>query len=179
MTDDDLNEFAAIVLANGKELYDQGDKTQILECLHFCLAHKVPTPPWLEQAFENAYWAKVGHKIKSWDEVFGRPLKKGIRPARERRNKLIKQKIYWRVLELHNCGAGEPIDKKLFEAVGKEFGVGGTVAAELYYEVKKRGPMTADEIEDFEDGDRLSKIAPFENIKGSSVTVRFSRKETF
>lgn len=37
------------------------------------------------------------------------------------------------MVELHNGGAGEPIDKKLFETVGKEFNVGGTVASELYY----------------------------------------------
>ena len=27
--------------------------------------------------------------------------------------------------------------RSLFEAVGKEFGVGGTVASELYYEIRK------------------------------------------
>ena len=70
-----------------KELYDQGDKTQILVGLHWCFIFHEPIPPWLEQAFQNAYGAKPEYKIKSWDEVFGRPLKKGIRPERERRNK--------------------------------------------------------------------------------------------
>ena len=99
MTDDG---FWAIAFANKKELYDQGDKTQILECLYWCLAMKVPIPPWLDQAFKNAYSAKDAYKIRSWDEVFGRPLKKGIRPARERRNKRIRQKIYWRVSRSSN-----------------------------------------------------------------------------
>ena len=48
------DDFMANWLANRKELYDKGDKTQILECLHWCLAMKVPTPSWLEQAFQNA-----------------------------------------------------------------------------------------------------------------------------
>ena len=95
----------------------------------------MPIPPWLKQAFQNAYGAKSAYKIKSWDEVFGRPLKKGIRLARERRNNRIANDIYERVVERHI--AGEPIDKNLFEAVGKNFGVGGTVASELYYEVKE------------------------------------------
>jgi hypothetical protein len=30
--------------------------------------------------------------------------------------------------------SGRAIDKKLFEDVGKEFGVGGTVASDLYYD---------------------------------------------
>ena len=95
----------------------------------------VPIPPWLKQAFQNAYGAKSDGKIKSWDEVFGRPFKKGIRPARERRNRRIANDLYERVEERHS--AGEPIDKSLFEAVGKDFGVGGTVASELYYEIKE------------------------------------------
>jgi hypothetical protein len=125
--------FMVDVLARAKKQYDQGDKTQILECLNLCFVWHEPTPPWLEQAFANAYGAKSEGKIKSWDEVFGRPFKKGTQPAREYYKKRIVNDLYKRVVERHDGGAGEPIDKKLFESVGKEFGVGGTVASELYY----------------------------------------------
>jgi len=122
-------------LSIGKEAYDRGDKAQILECLYWCFRQHVPIPPWLEQAFQNAYEAKFAYKIRSWDEVFGRPLKKGIRPERELRNNRIANDLYDRVVERHR--AGEPIDKNLFQAVGEDFGVGGTVASELYYEIKE------------------------------------------
>ena len=123
------------ILAEGKILYDQGDKTQILYCLHWCFIGDVPIPPWLKQAFKNAFNAKSEGKIKSWDEVFGRPFKKGTRPERELYKRRIASGLYDRVEERHS--AGEPIDKSLFEAVGKDFGVGGTVAAELYYRIKE------------------------------------------
>jgi hypothetical protein len=165
MIDDDGSVWSS-ELPRRKKLYDQGDKTQILTCLWWHFATKTPIPPWLEQAFLNAYNAKLELKIKSWDEVFGRPLKKGLQPTKEHRNKRIRVEIYWRVLELHNCGAGEPIDKGLFEAVGEEFDISGTVASELYYQEKADGgPPTADDIEDFEDTRRLSKIAPVTTIE--------------
>lgn len=123
------------VLPRGKERYDQGDKSMILHCLFHCFMGQAQIPPWLAEAFLNAYDAKREYKIKSWDEVFGRPLKKGIRPERERRNRRIANDIYERVRERHS--AGEPIEKSLFEAVGKDFGVGGTVASELYYWVRE------------------------------------------
>ena len=125
----------------GKMFYDQGDRTQILYCLYSCFVAGVPTPPWLEEAFTDAYRGVFQFKIKSWDDVFGRPLNKSTRPARERRNRRIANDIYERVEERHkeltDKGRKRPIDKSLFEAVGKEFGVGGTVTSELYYEVKE------------------------------------------
>jgi hypothetical protein len=33
--------------------------------------------------------------------------------------------------------AGEKIDKNLFQSVGEEFGIKGTLAAELYYETER------------------------------------------
>lgn len=133
LTDEQVN---SAVLSEGKKLYDQGDKTQILKCLSSCLYYDRPIPPWLKQAFQNAYRAKSAYTIKSWDEVFGRPikLKKGARLETERRNRSeISSDIYKRVVERH--GAGEPIDKELFASVGKDFGVGGTIASQLYYAV--------------------------------------------
>lgn len=74
---------------------------------------------------------RTTYEIKSWDEVFGRPLKKGKQLATERRNYNIGARLMYRVRERHR--AGEKIDKGLFEAVGKEFDISGTTASELYY----------------------------------------------
>jgi hypothetical protein len=41
--------------------------------------------------------------------------------------------IWQRIRHLHR--AGKPIDKELFNKVGKEFGVSGTIASELYYDL--------------------------------------------
>lgn len=51
-------------LSRYKELYDQGDKTQILLGLWWCVFFNEPIPPWLGEAFQNAYRAKTEYKIK-------------------------------------------------------------------------------------------------------------------
>jgi hypothetical protein len=78
------------------------------------------------------------HEIKSWDEVFGRPLKKGKQQTVERKKRLLGYPVLMRVWERH--AAGEAISKPLFEAVGRELGVSGTVAAEIYYKALKGLP---------------------------------------
>ena len=71
------------------------------------------------------------YKVKSWDDVFGKPLAKDKRLATERRNMEIADPIWRYVRKLQE--AGRRIGKQLFAAVGKEFGVSGTVAEEIYY----------------------------------------------
>jgi len=128
MSGDDFNER---FLAKGRERYEAGDKSELLYCLSHCIRNAEPIPDWLKQAFESAYIDVVMRKFKSWDDVFGKPLKKGKRLETERRNMEIAFPIWHRIRKLHD--AGRPIDKALFAKVGKEFGVSGTVAGELYY----------------------------------------------
>ena len=118
-------------LEKGKKLYEQGDKDQILYWLSFCIKNHRPIPDWLEQAFLKAYHAGRMFEIKSWDDVFGKPLKKGKRLATERRNMKLTRLIFERVCDLQK--AGKPIDQELFAAVGKELSVSGSVVRDLYY----------------------------------------------
>jgi hypothetical protein len=120
-------------LEKAKELYEQGDKAQLLYWLAHCIRDHRPIPLWLEKAFLAACRAGTRFEIKSWDEVFGRPLKKGKRLATERRKWVITEPLWTRVVDLH--AEGKPLDKELFNTVGKEFGVSGTVASEIYYGV--------------------------------------------
>lgn len=127
--------FDGRFLANGRERYEAGHKSELLYCLHYCVVNGVPIPDWLKQAFERAYDDVHTYKVKSWDDVFGRPLKKGRQLKTERRKLEIAGPIWSRVHELHRAGRGRPIDKALFDRVGNEFGISGTVAAELYYAI--------------------------------------------
>jgi hypothetical protein len=122
-------------LKKSRKLYEQGDKTQLIPMLYYYIETGEPVPFWLGQEFRRAYGAAWRHEVKSWDDVFGPPLKKGKRPATERRNKMIAWQIIFRVQELHK--AGKAIDKSLFDFVGKEFGIGGTTASDLYYKTLK------------------------------------------
>jgi hypothetical protein len=129
------DDYRQRVLEDYRRRFEAGDKSILLSGLQFCIWCNMPIPAWLKRAFLNACRAGYTHEIKSWDEVFGKPLKKGQRQATARRNVKIAHEVHQRVEERHR--AGEALDKALFAAVGKEFGVGGTVAAELYYETRE------------------------------------------
>jgi hypothetical protein len=113
--------------------YEGGDKTALPYSLNYCITNNHPIPPWLAMAFREACHKVLMHEVKSWDEVLGRPLKKGKQLAVEQRNMKIAFPLWERVRERHKGGAA--IDKGLFEEVGGEFEVGATVASELYYEM--------------------------------------------
>jgi hypothetical protein len=118
-------------LEDCRKLYEAGDKSQILSCLHLCLEVGYWPPDWLREAFDEAFHEVSQYRVKSWDDVFGRQLEKGKHLATQRRNNEIKYKVYDRVKELHK--AGEAIDTELFHKVGVEFGVCTTTASDLYY----------------------------------------------
>ena len=112
-----------------------GDKSELLYCLNHCVTNDLPVPDWLKQAFQKACSDVHAYKVKSWDDVFGKPLAKGKRLATERRNMEIADPIWRYVRKLQDEGEG--IGKELFAAVGKEFGVSATVAEKIYYDLMR------------------------------------------
>lgn len=104
----------------------------ILQSLAICCSYSVVPPGWLARAFSDAYGKVALAKVKSWDDAFGKPFPKGIQVKRLHLKKMHATNVYFRVQELHL--AGEPIDVELFEKVGKEYGLGKTLASEYYYE---------------------------------------------
>jgi hypothetical protein len=122
-----------------RERYEGGDKAYLPYCLEYCIGNDRPIPPWLAAAFRQACHKVRMHEVKSWDDVFGRPLGKGKRLATERRNMKTAGPLFDVVQERHEAGAA--INKELFNEVGAEFGVSGTVASELYYEVLREMTM--------------------------------------
>ena len=80
-------------------------------------------------------------EIDSWDEVFGAPvLTKDRKPARGKTRVAMRRKaklqfdIYNRVEQL--TAGGDAVDKKLFERIAKEHGIGRAMAEEIYYETR-------------------------------------------
>jgi hypothetical protein len=131
----DQNDF----LEQCRERYEGGDKLYLLYCLNYCMMNNRPIPPWLATAFRQAYDKVDMYEVKSWDDVFGRPLKKGKRLATEHRNMKIVHPLFLMIRDRHEAGAA--INKELFNEVGAEFGVSGTVASELYYKLLKEMTM--------------------------------------
>ena len=100
----------------------------LLNVISNCFLNNNSVPVWAQKALINAISKAKTYQIKSWDEVFGRPLEKGKQLTAERRRLVLMEPIFKRVRGRHE--AGESITKDLFESVGREFGVSGTVAAD-------------------------------------------------
>jgi len=128
----ETDKHLAKILAILKRRFKKGDKTAILKAIQQCFQMKKPVPEWLRLAFLQAYDAATGYEIKSWAEVFGAVHPKGTHLKKERRSLMLRGSIVGRVQELK--AAGFPIDKLLFETIGKEFGLSGTTASEIYYD---------------------------------------------
>ncbi len=122
--------------ARAYNAYVAGDKGRLLWFLNFCLVYRRPIPDWVREKFCAAYLKGAKVKVRSWDEVFGRPLKKGKQLKAERRKREIAEKIWHRVMELHHK-ANMPIGKELFETVGEKLGIGGTLVSDIYYWLRK------------------------------------------
>jgi hypothetical protein len=112
--------------------YEAGDISSLPSALWFCLANNEPIPDWLKDAYLEATRRVLTHEVSSWDDVFGKPLKKGKQRAAAHRRSRLADPVWQCVMERRE--AGEKMDKNLFASVGEEFGIKGTLAAELYYE---------------------------------------------
>jgi hypothetical protein len=118
------------------EAFEAGDKSRLITVLATCFLLDVPVPDWAKQAIVAAVRKRCRFEIESWDEVFGRPLKKGKQLAVARRRVELGERIWRAVHERRR--AGKPIDKAMFEAIGNGLKVGGrrvsgTVVSDIYY----------------------------------------------
>jgi hypothetical protein len=132
MNDDDI-------LDQMRALYEgpNGDdhKAAIPAGLAYCIANDLPIPPWLRTAFGDALQKVGSRQVKTWDDVFGRPVLKSQRIHTMRRNVEIAGPLFAWIRERR--GAGASITKELFGEGGAKFGVGATVAEEIYYNHKR------------------------------------------
>jgi hypothetical protein len=135
ISESDTDKYLAEILEILHERFDNGDKSALLYAIYHCLLMKRPLPEWLPLAFLHTYEARARFEIRSWDEVFGRPVPKGMHLETEKRNAELRPLIIRRVQALRS---EKPIDKPLFETVGKEFGISGTTVSEIYYDERCR-----------------------------------------
>jgi hypothetical protein len=117
-----------------KRSFEAGDKSKLLWTIYACLDMRRPMPEWVRVAFLNTYQAAERFEIKSWDQVFGRPIPRGTHLAKERRN----AQLRWTVIErVETLKAKQRVDKGLFEKVAcnlKIKGVKGTTVSDIYYD---------------------------------------------
>jgi hypothetical protein len=122
-----------------EERYRRGDKRVLMQELHLCLAEEKPVPKWLRSALLRAVMQATFFDIDYWDDVFGPPCVTDTgRPARGKtrtamqKKQLVTLRIYDRIEQLK--AEGTSVDKRLFEKVAAEIGVGRAQVEQLYYD---------------------------------------------
>jgi hypothetical protein len=129
----ETDKYVAEILDILKERFWAGDKSALLDAIYHCLLMKRPLPEWLRAAFLHTYEARARFEIRSWDEVFDRPVPKSTHLKTEKRNAELRFRILERAREL-----GPPIHKDLFDQIGEELGISGTTVSEIYYDKRTR-----------------------------------------
>jgi len=133
ISESETDTYLAEILEILHERFDNGDKSALLYAIYHCLLMKRSLPEWLRLAFLHTYEAHARFEIRSWDEVFGRPVPKGMHLETEKRNAELRPLIIERVQK-----AERPIDKGLFEEIGRDLKLAGTTVSEIYYDERSR-----------------------------------------
>jgi hypothetical protein len=130
-----------------RQRFLDGDKSAILEAMVLCnCVHKVAAPAWLSDAFAASYKAAKDGSVRSWDDVFERPLPKGTHLKQFHYRKDLTFSV-WCLAAMIRAHADAPIDDALFERIGEIFGIGRRLAKELYYAKKNEfGDYATNEI---------------------------------
>ncbi len=115
---------------------ERGEPGALLRCISHYFSLRRPVPQWAQDLLNDAVLKADCYEIKSWDEIFGRPIKKGKQQAAARREQSIAEHLFYLITEHHHEG-GVPISKGIFETVGKSFGISGTTAERIYYKESK------------------------------------------
>jgi hypothetical protein len=141
-----FSQWTALQRLKGYErAMDAGDKSAILAGVAECTRARLLMPQWLERAYLEAYRGVIGHKARGWDDVFGAAHEKGTHLGALRAQREHATGVWLEVQRRH--AAGEPIDDVLFEAIGRQFEIGKTLAKKYYehWDKQPRNPL-ADEL---------------------------------
>ena len=115
--------------------YRNGDRMALAHAVAVCATLRRALPKWAARAFVAGYSGIINYRSDSWDSIFG-PAKPKGQHLTALRTQSQKSLNVWGQIQLRH-EAGTPIDDELFEAVGKENGIGKTVAKRYYAAAKQ------------------------------------------
>ena len=122
------------------EIEKTGSGFAVLAAVRECGSCGLTMPDWLVYEFNRRYDAVLNMRSMSWDDPlsFGKPYPKGTTQSAKRKARLLEPQV-WNALNLVlKMEPDTPIDKGLFERVGKPFNIRSTLAEKYYYSAKKR-----------------------------------------
>lgn len=112
-----------------------------------CATHDLTMPGWLALAYLKRYRSATLAKVRSWDEAFGAAHKKGTNLAAVRRAQHNRVKAALAFSDMLKSAPTRPVDKSLWEDIGRAIGEGATRAEELYRQALHMGlALTADQV---------------------------------
>jgi hypothetical protein len=117
--------------------FNAGDKNALFQAIRECGRQNIPMPEWTVNAFFAATNRWYRMDVKTLDDAFGIEWPKGKRFDAAKRNQNLSYAVYRRCFELSNPELPPETrrrrDNQLFEDVGKEFGIGKTLASRYFY----------------------------------------------
>jgi len=105
----------------------------VLACVRKCANHGLVMPEWLAYAFIRRYDRVLSCQAGSWDDesAFGKPYPKGTNLHALRKKRELRMQVWLHATRLINEDCNRPIDKGLFEEIGKKLHIGTTLAETL------------------------------------------------
>jgi hypothetical protein len=133
------SQWAALhTLDEYERAFRAGDSYALMQAIRKCAQHDLAMPAWVAAAYIRAFDRVHNFRAKSWDAVFGKPLRKGTQLVAVRKKREKSVQVWNAVRAAHQ--RGRAIDDPLFATVGRELGIGLTLAKEYYSEVARRMP---------------------------------------
>jgi hypothetical protein len=77
LTNDFEEKLFELAMTSLKEDFDAGHKFALMHAIDECASARFPMPPWVATEYRKAFTEIHGAKKRSWDDVFGKPFRKG------------------------------------------------------------------------------------------------------
>lgn len=120
-----------------KESFLAGDRFLLMLAIRKCAQCGLPLPEWVSRAYIKAFDSVLNARVKSWDEAFSPPYKKGANLAALRKKRELEFGVWNEIRGIIDQEPETKVDTALFEKVGARFNIGKTLCSEYYYSVNK------------------------------------------
>ncbi|MDO9104816.1 MAG: hypothetical protein Q7U57_07625 [Methylovulum sp.] len=125
--------------------YDQGEKEALLHIINHCIWAKIDVPERFADAFGEAVFKWQKAEVPSLDKAFDVERPKGEHINARKKKLRLMRRVHLAVETLHK--EGRPINKILYQEVGEQFHIGGTLA-ENYHKESKNTDAAVDKLTD-------------------------------
>jgi hypothetical protein len=130
----DILGYAQVSAFSQRMWLETGDMKFVLMAIKDCAIYGEVIPEWAANAFCRAYRDVTYKRAGSWDDVFGRPIKKGERLENSRQRFELAPRVWFAIMEILEQEPETRIDNLLFERVGSQLDIvkGKSVVEELW-----------------------------------------------